>query len=236
MEDKSQLSQILFLDIETVPQTSDYETLSEKMKLLWDKKALKLIQNQEDTPNSIYDRAGIYAEFGKIICIVVGYFYENTFRIKSFSGDDEATLLRDFCKLLEDFQQRSDPKLCGHNAKEFDFPYLCRRMIVHRIPIPAILNVMGKKPWETTFIDTMDLWRFGDYKNYTSIDLLTTIFDIQTPKDEIDGSMVCDYYWRRNELATIVKYCKKDVVALAQVYLRMQNFDKLLETQIIDAD
>lgn len=236
MTENSQLNQILFLDIETVPQTAEYAQLPEKTRSLWDKKAAKLFQHEDETPQSIYSRAGIYAEFGKIICIVVGYFYDHRFRVKSFAGDDEAQLLRDFGQMLEGFQQRKEAKLCGHNAKEFDFPYICRRMIIHRIPIPAILNASGKKPWETSFLDTMDLWRFGDYKSYTSIDLLTTIFGIQTPKDDIDGSMVYDYYWHRNELDTIVKYCKKDVVAVAQVYLRLQNLEPISETQIIDAD
>jgi hypothetical protein len=236
MTETINLSQILFLDIETVPQTAEYSELSDKMKLLWDKKAQKITQNPDETPTSIYPRAGIYAEFGKIICIVVGYFFENKFRIKSFSGDDEAKLLTDFAQMLEGFQKRKDPKLCGHNAKEFDFPYLCRRMIIHRIQIPEVLNVSGKKPWETSFLDTMDMWRFGDYKNYTSIDLLTSIFGIQTPKDDIDGSKVCEYYWQRKELKTIVTYCKKDVLAVAQVYLRLQNLSPISEDQIVYVD
>ncbi len=232
----NQLSQILFLDIETAPQTSKYQDMSEKMRTLWDKKSLKITQTDEDTPESLFPRAGIYAEFGKIICIVVGYFFEDTFRVKSFSGDDEHQLLTEFAELLEGFQKRAEPKLCGHNAKEFDFPYICRRMIVHRIDIPDIINASGKKPWETTFLDTMDMWRFGDYKNYTSIDLLTTIFDIQTPKDDIDGSMVHDYYWNRKDLKSIVTYCKKDVIALVQVYLRLHNLTPLLTKQIVDVD
>jgi hypothetical protein len=236
MTETIHLNQILFLDIETVPQASGYDQLSDKMKILWDKKAQKIALNPEESKQIIYQRAGIYAEFGKIICVVVGYFHENKFRIKSFAGDDEAKILTDFAEMLESFQQRKDPRLCGHNAKEFDFPYLCRRMIVHRIQIPEILNVSGKKPWETTFLDTMDMWRFGDYKNYTSIDLLTSIFGIQTPKDDIDGSMVCEYYWQRKELKTIVKYCKKDVLAVAQVYLRLQNLNPISDDQIIDVD
>lgn len=232
----SHLNQILFLDIETVPQMPSYDKVSERMKLLWDKKAERISTNPDEKPADVYQRAGIYAEFGKIVCIVVGYFFENQFRVKSFAGDDEAKLLIDFAKLLEGFQQRKDPRLCGHNAKEFDFPYICRRMIVHKIDIPDIINAAGKKPWETTFLDTMDMWRFGDYKSYTSLDLLTAIFDIPTPKDDIDGSKVCEYYWERNELETIVKYCKKDVIALAQVYLRMQNLDPILDGNIIDVD
>ncbi len=232
----NQLSQILFLDIETASQGMDYNSMSEKMKTLWDKKAAKISQNEEDTPESLYPRASIYAEFGKIICIVVGYFFENEFRVKSFSGDNEHDLLTEFAQLLNGFQKRTDPKLCGHNAKEFDFPYICRRMIVNQIAIPEIINASGKKPWETTFLDTMDMWRFGDYKNYTSIDLLSTIFDIPTPKDDIDGSMVYDYYWHKKDLKTIVEYCKKDVIALVRVYLRIQNLNPLLDNQIVDVD
>lgn len=236
MTEQIPLNQILFLDIETVPQLSSHESLPEKMKSLWEKKAQKIIQQPTETAESIYNRAGIYAEFGKIICIVVGYFHENSFRVKSFSGDDEGALLQDFAQMLTGFQKRNNAKLCGHNAKEFDFPYLCRRMIIHRIQIPEVLNVAGKKPWETSFIDTMDMWRFGDYKSYTSIDLLTSIFDIPTPKDGIDGSMVCDYYWNRRELQTIVDYCKKDVVAVAQVYLRMNNLEQIKDEQIVYVD
>lgn len=232
----SQLSQILFLDIETVPQMPSYNQVPERMRVLWDKKAERIAQSPEESPADLYPRAGIYAEFGKIICIVVGYFYEGKFRVKSFAGDDEEKLLIDFAKLLIGFQQRKEPKLCGHNAKEFDFPYICRRMIVHRIDIPELINAAGKKPWETSFLDTMDMWRFGDYKSYTSLDLLTSIFDISTPKDEIDGSMVCDYYWNKKELETIVKYCKKDVIALAQVYLRLQNLDPILDKNIVEVD
>lgn len=227
---------ILFLDIETVPQHPSYEKVDERMKLLWDKKAIKISQKEEDTPENIYNRAGIYAEFGKIICISAGYFHENTFRIAAYSGHDEAQILKDFSKLLNVFQKRSGAQLCAHNGKEFDFPYICRRMLINGLPIPSIIDSSGKKPWETTFIDTMELWRFGDYKNYTSLELLTAVFGIPTPKDEIDGSMVWDYYWNKNDLETIAKYCCKDVVAIAQLYLRMKGFPLIADENVVMID
>ncbi len=232
MSENININQILFLDIETVPQYQSYENLSDKAKTLWNKKAQKLSQSESDTAEKIYQKAGIYAEFGKVICIAVGFMHEDKFRVKAFYGNDEKKLLEEFAVMLENFQKRPNAMLCAHNGKEFDFPYLCRRLLINRIDIPKTLNVIGKKPWETSFIDTMDLWRFGDYKSYTSIDLLTTIFDIPTPKDEIDGSMVADYYWNRKDLDTIVKYCRKDVVAVVQLYLRLHNKELVDESNI----
>ncbi len=224
---------ILFLDIETVPQHPSYDKLDDRMKLLWDKKALKISQNDEEKPDLIYNRAGIYSEFGKIICISAGYFHENSFRLTAYGGHDEKEILISFSKLLNSFSKRSGAVLCAHNGKEFDFPYICRRLLINGLPIPQIIDSSGKKPWETSFIDTMEMWRFGDYKNYTSLELLTAVFDIPTPKDEIDGSMVCDYYWNRNEIDTIIKYCRKDVLAIAQLYLKMKGYPLIPEEQVI---
>ena len=224
---------ILFLDIETVPQYSSYVELDERMKALWAKKADKIKSNDDDTPEKIYNKAGIYAEFGKIICISAGYFHENSFRITAYGGHDEKEILLSFSNLLNSFNKRSGAVLCAHNGKEFDFPYICRRMLINGLPIPSIIDSSGKKPWETTFIDTMEMWRFGDYKNYTSLELLTAVFNIPTPKDEIDGSMVYDYYWNKKQLDTIIKYCRKDVLAIAQLYLRMKGQALISEDQVL---
>jgi DNA polymerase elongation subunit (family B) len=170
---------ILFLDIETVPQLPNYAQLPEEHKKLWDKKA-QMLTKESDTPETIYNRAGIYAEFGKIICISVGFVVHKDgvrhFRVKSFYGDDEKNLLDEFAQMLNRFSKRPWANLCGHNGKEFDFPYIARRMLVNGIEIPEILNVAGKKPWEVKFLDTMELWKFGDNKHYTSLNLLTYIF------------------------------------------------------------
>lgn len=213
------IESILFLDIETVSAQATYTSLSPKMQALWDKKASYLQKNETDTSESLYSRAGIYAEFGKIICISVAYIHSNKIRVKSFYGDDEKEVLTNFTALLQQHYHKSHHKLCAHNGKEFDFPYLCRRMLINGISIPTILDVAGKKPWETSFLDTMDLWRFGDYKNYTSLDLLAAIFDIDSPKDDIDGSMVSECYWKNQELERIKIYCEKDVITLIKIYL-----------------
>jgi len=232
------LSKVLFLDIETVPQFSDYQLLEPKFKALWDKKASNLLkyeteENGAKTPAVLYEKAGIYAEFGKIICISTGYFFDGNFRIKSFYNHNEYELLLDFANLLNIHFNKSDNLLCAHNGKEFDFPFIARRMLINGIKIPAILNISGKKPWEVNHIDTMELWKFGDYKNYTSLELLTAVFDIPTPKDDIDGSQIMKVYYEDNDLERIVTYCQKDTIAVAQLFLRYRGEKILEEDRII---
>lgn len=243
MLDNIDLEKILVLDIETVPQQPDFHDLPEKFKELWVKKAESFIRNNENpSAADAYGRAGIYAEFGKIVCISFGIFVRNIetpsgycFRIKSFAAEEEAILLNDFAELLRNRFNRADNLLCGHNAKEFDFPYLSRRMLVNGIKIPPVLNCQGKKPWEVQHIDTMELWKFGDYKSYTSLELLATIFDIPTPKDDIDGSMVKDIYYKLKDLERIKTYCQKDVVTVAQLLLRYKGLPILTDENIIFA-
>lgn len=226
MLDQVRNEDILFLDIETVPQHANFSEVPEGLKTLWEKKAAKIADNNQN-PEEIYNRAGIYAEFGKIICISVGLIVNKSgqpfFRVKSFAGHNEAELLLEFADMLEKFAAKPQANLCAHNGKEFDFPYIARRMLVNGINIPSILDVAGKKPWEVRFLDTMELWKFGDYKHYTSLNLLTQIFNIPTPKDDIDGSQVADVYYRENDLDRIVTYCEKDVLAVAQLFLRYKN-------------
>jgi len=236
MLDKLQPQNILFLDIETVPEFENFSDLSKEMQELFAKKTQ--YQRKEDfTPEQFYERAGIWAEFGKIICISVGFFSsfekERTFRIKSFFGDDEKQLLLDFKELLEDHFSKPKHVLCAHNGKEFDFPFIARRMIINRIKLPNKLNLFGKKPWEIDHIDTLDLWKFGDYKHYTSLSLLTTILGIPSPKDDINGSQVGDVYYKEKNLKRIVTYCEKDTLAIAQLLLRFSNFELLQENEII---
>ena len=222
------INNILFLDIETVPQYSSYQDLPESWKSLWDIKAGYLIRNKEDeTVETVYPRAGIYAEFGKIICISCGFIQgaadQKKIMLKSFAGDNEQLLLHEFSEMLKKWSATESRFLCGHNGKEFDFPYLCRRMIINNIPIPSILNIAGKKPWEVNHLDTMDLWKFGDFKNYTSLNLLAHSLGISTPKDDIDGSMVWEVYWKEKNLERITTYCQKDVITVAQILLRMMG-------------
>ncbi|HSH52505.1 MAG TPA: 3'-5' exonuclease [Bacteroidales bacterium] len=227
MLDHIKIENILFLDIETVPQYSDFEKVPEAFKQFWEKKS-SFFREEEQTASDVYQRAGIYAEYGKIICISVGIIahkVEGQFiRLKSFYSDDENILLNEFAQMLTKYYKTNKSiYLCAHNGKEFDFPYMARRMLVNGISLPTILDVAGKKPWEVTFLDTMELWKFGDYKHYTSLNLLTHIFNIPTPKDDIDGSMVADIYWNEKDIARIVRYCEKDVLAVAQLFLRYKG-------------
>ena len=219
---------ILFLDIETVPQFPSYEELPEAWKKLWELKAGYLLKSRaEETVDSVYPRAGIYAEFGKIICIgcgvLTGSGEEKKMIVKSFFGDDEKTVLRQFCEMLTSWSGGEPKFLCAHNGKEFDFPYLCRRLIVNNTPIPSSLQLAGKKPWEVNHLDTLELWKFGDFKSYTSLALLAQTLGIPTPKDDIDGSMVWSVYWNEKNLPRIVEYCQKDVITVAQIFLKMNG-------------
>lgn len=220
---------ILFLDIETVPAYADYSQLDEREMMLWNKKAQHLNTHaaEQPTPESTYQRAGIYAEFGKIICICVGAYTKGVLRVKSFASHNEKELLTDFAALLNTYYNQPQHLLCAHNGKEFDFPFMARRMLINGISLPVMLDMAGKKPWEIKHLDTMELWKFGDYKNYTSLDLLAHIFNIPSPKDDIDGSEVANVYYKENNLARIVKYCAKDVFTLFQIYRRYRGEDLL---------
>jgi len=221
-----QLQDLLVLDIETVSQKKSFDDLDEEWQELWARKA-GAINNPEIVPSKIYDRAAIYAEFGKVICIGLGIFHQQdgalNLKVKSIYGDDEKAVLQSFADLLNTKFNGPKHMLVAHNGKEFDFPYLCRRMLINGIHIPAILDVAGKKPWETSFIDTMELWKFGDYKNYTSLNVLAKCFGIPSPKDDIDGSMVGHTYWQQNDLERIATYCKKDIVTTAQLIVKYRN-------------
>jgi predicted PolB exonuclease-like 3'-5' exonuclease len=216
---------ILFLDIETVPVKPDLSEFTPAMQALWDKKS-STFRKEEQSASDVFQRAGIYAEFGKIICISVGIIKDKnpyTFRLKSFYGDDEKVILTEFSEMLARFSKNREIQLCAHNGKEFDYPYIARRMVINRMVIPDILNNAGKKPWEVKLLDTVELWKFGDYKSYSSLNLLTTILEIPSPKDDIDGSMVADTYWKEHDLKRIVVYCEKDVLAVAQIIFRFMN-------------
>lgn len=211
---------ILFIDIETVPAYPTYDDLPENFKYLWDQKAERLKKSENDTSDQLYEKAGIYAEFGKIICISTAYIHQKDLRVKSFYADDEKVLLLDFANLLNTYFNKSSKLLCAHNGKEFDYPYIARRMLINQIKLPSLLNIAGKKPWQIPHLDTLELWKFGDYKHYTSLALLTEIFDIPSPKDDIDGSDIAHVYWKDQDLERIIHYCQKDVIALAQLFLR----------------
>jgi 3'-5' exonuclease len=229
------IEDVMFLDIETVPESSSYELLDSVMQNLWDKKS-RQFRTADQSAQDIYERAGIYSEFGKIICISVGLIREKnpfSFRLKSFFGKEEKSLLSEFSIMLTKFcRTNKGAILCAHNGKEFDFPYIARRMIINGLLIPEILDNAGKKPWEIKLLDTMDLWKFGDYKNYTSLDLLTTVLGIPTPKDDIDGSMVAGIFYNEDNIQRIVHYCEKDVLAIARVLLRFMNLPGISEDKI----
>jgi predicted PolB exonuclease-like 3'-5' exonuclease len=228
------IQKILFLDIETVPEKATFDELSETEKELFAAKT-QYQRTEDQSPASFYERAGIWAEFGKIVCISVGFFNlmsnQREFRIKSFYGQEEELLMA-FKTLLENHFSQAAHLLCAHNGKEFDFPYIARRMIIKGINLPAKLNLFNKKPWELPYLDTLHLWRFGDYKHYTSLSLMAHVLGIPTPKDDIDGSQVARVYYEEKNIDRIISYCEKDVITIAQIVLRLRN-ETLLETDEI---
>lgn len=229
-DEKLQLKNILFIDIETVSITKEFEELPQRLQEHWKKKASRL-KNEENQPleKLYFDRAAIYAEFGKVICIGVGGFYEQDtkFKAKTLVSGDEKELLLNFKKLVEEHSAKGNLILCAHNGREFDFPYLCRRMLINGIKLPAVLDITGKKPWEVLHIDTLEFWKFGDYKNYTSLDLLASVFDIPGSKSLMDGSEVNTNFYDQDNLQKITEYCREDVIVLAQLFLKLNGRDIL---------
>jgi DNA polymerase elongation subunit (family B) len=234
-----ELKHILFIDIETVACTDQYSLLEERMKVQWSRKANFFRQREEGQTDEdlFHERAGIYAEFGKIIVVAIGKFIEDekgarSLKTKYFASHDEFILLSEFKSAIEKMDQ-SQLRLCAHNGKEFDFPYLSRRMLVQGIALPPVLNISGRRAWEIPHIDTMELWKFGDYKHFTSLDLLAAIFKIPTSKGELDGSKVNGFYYSEKDLKKIAEYCVGDVVAVAQLFLRMKGLELIADGNIM---
>lgn len=230
------LRDILFLDIETIGCVEQYAHLDERLKTQWARKAGFFKREEGQTDEDLFhERAGIYAEFGKVIVIAMGKYTENEkgqlgLKLKCLSNPDEHQLLSDLKTMLE--KMDANTKLCAHNGKEFDFPYLSRRMLVNGIALPAIFNQSGKKPWDVPFLDTMEMWKFGDYKHYTSLDLLAAIFNIPSSKGVMDGSKVNKVYYQEKDLEKIADYCTSDVIAIAQIYLKMKGMSIIEDENI----
>lgn len=220
---------ILFLDIETVPLVYQYTNLDETSRGLWNKKW----QHREVDSQEQYAKAGIYAEFAKVICIGLGYYHQSKFRVTTLASDNESEILLKFSALLKEHFNSSESLLCAHNGKEFDFPFLCRRFLVNNQPLPKVLQIQGKKPWEVKHLDTLDLWKFGDIKNYSSLELLAHVLGIPSPKNDMDGSLVSKTYYEEKNLDKIKDYCLKDVITLARVYNRFAGTGNLNDSDII---
>lgn len=235
MANLPKIENILFLDIETVPEYADYSELNAEKRKLWELKT-QYRRKENITPEEFYDNAGIWAEFGKIVCISVGYFTFHAglraFRTTTFHGE-ELQLLLDFKKLLDTHFGKPRHVLCAHNGKEFDFPYIARRMLVHNISLPGKLDLFGRKPWEVPHLDTLELWKFGDHKHYTSLKLLTHVLGISSPKNDIDGSQVREVFYTERNIGRISAYCEKDVVAIAQIILRFRQEELLQDSEIV---
>ncbi len=234
------LENFLIIDIETVSEKRDFESLSIEWQHLWEEKVSRSLPENTSITEYYPQRAGIMAEFAKVICISIGYFKKvhdyYQFRVKSLFGENEKDLLQQFIKTVNQLEAVHNRwSFTGHNIKEFDIPFLCRRLLINGLEIPAYLDFQNMKPWETNMVDTFQYWRFGDYKNFTSLKLLAASLNIPSPKDDIDGSMVGDVYWKENDLQRIAIYCQKDVVTVANIVLRFKNLPILQADQVIYA-
>lgn len=227
---KTEIEKILFLDIETVPLVYNYTDLDENSKELWNK---KWQYNKDVSPEQQYVKSGIYAEFAKVVVIGLGFYHQGKFRVKTIASENELEILNEFSDLLKEHFNSTTHLLCAHNGKEFDFPFLCRRFLINNLPLPKTLQIQGLKPWEVKHIDTMDLWKFGDVKNFSSLNLLAHVLGIPSPKDDMDGSMVAKTFYEEKNLEKIANYCKKDVITLARVYKRFAGTGNLEEDAII---
>jgi 3'-5' exonuclease len=224
---------LIVIDIETASVSSSFNLLDERWQTLWQEKTARVIPEGLTASDFYPMRAGVMAEFSKIVCISIGYFIKEQqlkIRVKSFYGDDEQKILADFLQTVTKIESFNS-KWCfaGHNIKEFDIPFICRRLLVNNMHIPAYLNFQNMKPWETNIVDTFQYWRFGDYKHYTSLKLLAAAMGLPSPKDDIDGSMVGELYHngtpeeRIINMKRIATYCQKDVVTTANIILRFKN-------------
>ena len=232
------LEKFLFIDIETVSEKESFDSLNKDWKQLWEEKVIRTLPEETSVSEYYPQRAGVMAEFAKVVCISIGYFKKETnnyqLRVKSIYGNDEKELLQSFIQTVNQLEASNNKwSFTGHNIKEFDIPFLCRRLLVNGLPIPAYLDFQNMKPWETNLVDTFQYWRFGDYKNFTSLKLLAAALGVPSPKDDIDGSMVGDVYWKEKDLQRIAIYCQKDVVTVANIVLRFKNLSILSDEQII---
>lgn len=236
------LFDLFLIDIETVPQVSNINELSGEGRKLFFDKISKTMPEKFDEEDMYLKKAGILAEFGKVICISLGFFFKDKadricLKIKSISGHNEKVLLDEFIAITDKFfQHKNRFQFAGHNIREFDVPFLCRRMVINQIQLPTYLHIYGAKPWDISMTDTLQWWKFGDYKNYISLHLLANILGVPTSKDDIDGSMVQHVYYKDNNLQRIVNYCQKDVVVVAQVIQRFKNLPLVKAENIFIAE
>lgn len=239
MLEQVKIGNILFLDIETVPAFPSYDEVPEHSRILWEKKS-NYLKKENETPENLYQRAGIFAEFGRIICISSGMIgvqdEKRIMRLKSFFNNDEKELLEAFADLVTRLCQKREVELCAHNGKEFDFPYIARRMLINGVKLPSLFDIAGKRPWEVRHIDTLELWKFGDHKHYTSLELLASVFNIESPKADMDGSQVASVYWIDKDIRRIVGYCHHDVITTAQLILKFKGEDLLDAENIVFLD
>ena len=232
------LENLLLIDIETVPQQPDFDLLSDDWKHLWEEKTQRSLPDFTTAAEFYPQRAGVMAEFAKIVCISIGFFVKQEsrwqLRLKSFFGDDEKKILQELITTINIMEAKNNKwSFAGHNIKEFDMPFICRRLLINGLAIPAYLDFQNMKPWDTNIVDTFQYWRFGDFKNYTSLKLLAAALDVPSPKDDIDGSMVATVYWQEKNLQRIATYCQKDVVTTGNIILRFKNMELLKEDEVI---
>lgn len=246
--------QLGFVDTETIPGYKDFNDMPEELARMYERKfGHELANNDPDKFDNFEDhyraRAALYPEFGKIVCLVIGVIFvddkdkQEKLKLKTLCGRHEDKLLAEAAPIIDKFDS-----LVGHNSKEFDFPYLCKRFYVHGIQLPQILNIAGKKPWEVSLIDTMELWRFGSFKGSTSLELFAHCLGLPSPKQDMTGADVAKVYYEMFDhmkdgelpfeaesaaIQKIGKYCQGDVVTLANCYRKLKYQSVIASENVI---
>jgi len=218
----SDINKLLFLDIETVGIEEDLDSLHitfPHLSKMWGETGYDYCKrrypNEDLYSNEMFiKKAALLPEFGKIVCASVGFISPNgQIKLDSFVGD-EKDILGNICELFNSVDKLGF-KICGHNIKNFDLPYIGKKMLVHGITLPKILPTYNDKPWETKVVDTKEVWGFNSYIGLSSLDLICASLDVESPKNgDLKGDLLHQFYYsEKKDINKIKEYCEKDVEA-----------------------
>lgn len=214
----------LFMDIETA-RIQDKLTTNTELFKSWEYKRRKEGETLvKDLKKSFEHKAALYAEFGKVVCISIGKIVDEKLVVQSYYGDDEKEVLEKIKKVLTAFYKKfPDLMLCGHSIIGFDIPFLMRRMIINGIQVPSFLDLTTSKPWTLSddIVDIAQIWKTTGFYGASLVNM-SHAMGLPSPKEDIDGSMVSDTYYREKDgLKRIVKYCEQDVFATVNIVQKL---------------
>lgn len=228
---KEDLNNLLYFDVETAGKYESYEDLAlqnPRLAKLWEKRAKYFRANtlgmEEMGDSEIYSqKSGLEPEFGRVVCVSFGVWDGENHRLTSFYGDNEQEILEKTAKIFSNAVSKG-MKICGHNIKMFDVPFLGKKMIFSGIDVPQNLLLWDKKPWEVPILDTAEFFSFGSWSHkFLGLDLLACSLGIESPKEDIDGSQVHNTFWGEKNYERIMEYCEKDVLTVMDVLKKVSR-------------